>query len=65
MSVSAKLTVIFFAPPLGVSMGTIVIENYLYDNSGYMNYDFVNSQKNYPSLNAINGEKYYLFIYLF
>ena len=55
MTVGAKMFVIFLAPPLGLSMGVIQIENYLYDFSGDMDFNFVNTQKNYPSLNAICG----------
>eukprot|EP01037_Dinobryon_pediforme_P029945 gene29945-33799_t len=59
--------VIFLAPPLGLSMGVIQIENYLYDFGGNMDFNFVNTQKNYPSLNAICGMMilsagFYLFI---
>lgn len=55
MSIGAKMFVIFLAPPLGLSMGTIAIENYLYDFGGNMDFSYQNTQKNYPSLSEICG----------
>ena len=55
-SAPLKLFVSFLVPPLGLSMGFFVIENYLYDNQGSnMDFKFENTQKLYPSLNSLCG----------
>ena len=55
ISVGLKLFCCFLSPSVGLSMGIVVIENYLYVNGGPMNYSFINHNKNYPNLNDINS----------
>jgi ABC-type multidrug transport system fused ATPase/permease subunit len=55
ISASLKLFFCFLSPSVALAMGVIVIEGYLYQNGGSMDYNFVNHNKEYPNLNNING----------
>ena len=55
ISTSVKLLLSFLSPSIGLTMGVIDIENYLYFNEGDMDYYFVNSNKAYPDLSGVIG----------
>lgn len=56
ISVGGKMFLCFLSPSIGVSMGTIVIENHMNRFQGEaMNYDWVDEGRHLPSLNQING----------
>lgn len=54
ISIGLKLFFCFLSPSVGMTMGIIVIENYIYSNGSPMNYHYVNDNRNYPSLSEIN-----------
>lgn len=53
ISVGVKLFFCFLSPSVGLTMGVIVTENYLFHHDGNMNYHYINHHKNYPNLNDI------------
>jgi ABC-type multidrug transport system fused ATPase/permease subunit len=55
ISSSLKLFFCFLSPSIGLTMGVIAIESYLFHHSGDMDYMYYNDSKNYPSLQGING----------
>lgn len=55
ISASLKLFFCFLSPSVGLTMGVLDIENYLYYNDGNMDYSFVNENKAYPSLASVLG----------
>lgn len=65
-----KLFFCFLSPSVGLTMGVIDIENYLYYHDGDMDYGYINKNKAYPSLNnvigiiAVSGIFYLLLTYL-
>jgi hypothetical protein len=54
ISIGLKLFFCYLSPSVGLTMGVIVIENYLFANGNPMNWHFVNNNKNYPDLYQIN-----------
>eukprot|EP01038_Epipyxis_sp_PR26KG_P005687 gene5687-7851_t len=54
MSIGLKMFFSFLVPSVGLSLGVFTIETYLYHNNSDMDFDFVDHNKNYPSLQAIN-----------
>jgi hypothetical protein len=55
ISTGLKLFFCFLSPSVGLTMGVLAIESYLFFNDGSMDYDFVNEGKQYPSLSGIIG----------
>lgn len=55
ISTGLKLFFCFLSPSVGLTMGILDIENYLYYNSGNMDYSFVNQNKAYPDLASVLG----------
>jgi hypothetical protein len=53
ISISLKLFFCFLSPSVGLTMGIIVIETYLFSHGNPMNYHYVNHNWNYPNLNNI------------
>ena len=54
ISIGLKLFFCFLSPSVGLTMGVIVTENYLYSKGGPMNYHYTNHNKNYPNLYNID-----------
>jgi ATP-binding cassette subfamily A (ABC1) protein 3 len=50
ISMGLKLFFCFVSPSIGLTMGVIVIETFLFANGGDMNYHAVNHNKQYPDL---------------
>eukprot|EP01039_Chlorochromonas_danica_P002043 gene2043-2228_t len=67
VNVSARLFLCYLCPPMGLTMGVLNIESYLYHHD-QMDFTFVNESKNYPCLNDIcgvlvaSGITFYLFV---
>ena len=56
INTSIKLFLCFLSPSIGLAMGIVVIESYLYhNNDSLMDYNYYNNSQQYPSLNGING----------
>jgi hypothetical protein len=53
ISISLKLFFCFLSPSVGLTMGIIVIESYLFSHGNPMNYHYINNNWNYPNLNNI------------
>jgi hypothetical protein len=53
ISIGLKLFFCFLSPSVGLTMGVIVIESYLFSHGNPMNYHFINNNWNYPDLNNI------------
>lgn len=54
ISVGLKLFFCFLSPSVGLTMGLVVIETYLFSQGNPMNYHYINDNKNYPNLYDIN-----------
>eukprot|EP01039_Chlorochromonas_danica_P019326 gene19326-23381_t len=52
---AVKLFFCFLSPSVGLTMGVIDIENYLFFNDGDMDYYFENDNKEYPNLAGVIG----------
>lgn len=56
ISTGLKLFFCFLSPSVGLTMGVLIIETYLYHYTGStMDYNYVDTARNYPSLNAVLG----------
>lgn len=69
ISSALKLFFCFLSPSVGLTMGVLDIENYLYYNDGNMDYYFENENKAYPNLASVLGVMvasgfFYLFVTL-
>lgn len=55
ISSGLKLFFCFLSPSIGLTMGILSIETYMYHNdNARMDYDYIDADKAYPSLNQIN-----------
>ncbi len=54
IGIGLKLFFCFLSPSVGMTMGVIVIETYLFSHGSPMDYQFENENKNYPNLYDIN-----------
>jgi hypothetical protein len=54
ITIGLKLFFCFLSPSVGLTMGVIVIESYLFAHGNPMNWHYLNHNKNYPDLYEIN-----------